>query len=367
MKLHLRISSGWRGVRSGLLVLGCLTALSSLPSAVSAKQVLPANGPKEACPIRHVRLNVTYECSLEFTLRASNGYRITVSGEPDWGRRQPVQLTVTNHSGTAEYSTEGVVTATALRASFGRFGKVSVRFHPSGALRRVKVSKGCKKGRPRIVTSRLGDYRGTIRFRGERGYTRVSTHTARGGIGDPLANRPRTLSCDFRESKVERERELQSVSLGASPSGAGVSFAVFRLFGNWSRRSPAGGSFPPKVDEYLFFAFETQKVGPMRIFRYAGAFGGSEDFVFDDALTTAEVTPPAPYSGTGSFVRNADGSTSWTGTLSVSLPGLGTVSLTGGKAELATVAARLKQMEEEAPPSRRAFVSDATMKARRLR
>ena len=85
----------------------------------------------------------------------------------------------------------------------------------------------------------------------------------------------------------------------------------------------------------------------MSIERYTGASGGSEDFLFDDALTTAKVTPPSPFTGSGSFLRNADGSTNWTGTLGVPLPGLGTVRLTGGGSELATVATLLRQIEEK--------------------
>jgi hypothetical protein len=85
----------------------------------------------------------------------------------------------------------------------------------------------------------------------------------------------------------------------------------------------------------------------MRILRFAAALGGSETFVFDESLTSATVRPPFPFTGSGSFLRNPDGSISWTGTLAVSLPGLGSVQLTGGKAELATVAAHLKQLEEE--------------------
>jgi hypothetical protein len=59
------------------------------------------------------------------------------------------------------------------------------------------------------------------------------------------------------------------------------------------------------------------------------------------------VQPPSPFTGSGDFLRNADGSTSWTGSLAVPIPGLGTVKLTGGKAELATVAEGLNSLEEE--------------------
>ncbi len=46
-------------------------------------------------------------------------------------------------------------------------------------------------------------------------------------------------------------------------------------------------------------------------------------------LAGATVQPPKPFVGTASFNRNADGSTEWLGTLSVALPGVGSIALVG--------------------------------------
>jgi hypothetical protein len=46
-------------------------------------------------------------------------------------------------------------------------------------------------------------------------------------------------------------------------------------------------------------------------------------------VSSATVGPPKPFSGTASFVRNIDGSTEWSGTLSVALPGAQSTALTG--------------------------------------
>jgi hypothetical protein len=53
------------------------------------------------------------------------------------------------------------------------------------------------------------------------------------------------------------------------------------------------------------------------------------DFSFDPAFSTAILTPPAPFSGSGSFQRGADGSTTWSGSLAVSFPGMPNVALAG--------------------------------------
>jgi hypothetical protein len=332
----------WR--RVAICAVVCLVPIAA-PGVASAGLQTRDFGPSEACPIAHIRLNVSYMCAEEFTIRGSNGYRITVSADPEVGDSS-VELTVEGHSGVALYIAPGHVTPNTIKARFGRLGRVSVRFKPSGRQRNVKVRKRCFRDHPPVVSSRLGSFVGTIRFRGERAYTRVSAHHARGGIGDPLANTSKKQGCDFHESGAERKRELESVSLEASPPEAGVSFFAGHLFGS-QPLAPSGESAAPGEDQHLFLADEAEKADRMRILRFAAALGGSETFVFDGSLTSATVRPPFPFTGSGSFLRNPDGSISWTGTLAVSLAGLGSVQLTGGKAELATVAAHLKQLEEE--------------------
>jgi hypothetical protein len=333
--------------RRGLLLLGCLIALAGHSGVASANPNTPKSYPTAACPVHgRIESNVSYSCAAEFTLRASNGYRITVSADAE-GQTDEVVLSVDGRGGDVRYSVPGKVTTGTIQAKFGNLGRVSVRFHPSGRERNVRVPKKCMKQRPSVVTARLGKFVGTIRFRGERGYTQVSAHSASGGTGDPLADTPKKLQCDFRESETERERELESVSLDGAPPRAAISFSASRLFGDSPALAGSGKALPPKGDRYLFLALVGEKVGQMSILRSTGALGESQDFVIDDGLTSATVQPPSPFIGSGNFLRNADGSTSWTGSLAVPMPGLGTVKLTGGKAELATVAEGLSNLEEE--------------------
>lgn len=331
---------GWGGPTA----LVCLIALFGSPNLAWAKLGEPMTFPTESCPVHHLELDVSYSCTAEFTLRGSNGYRITVSAEAEGGSDE-IELSAEGRSGTAQYTVSGKVTADSIKAKFGQLGTVSVRFEPSGRERNVRVPKKCMRNRPRIVTSRLGKFIGTIKFRGERGYTQVAAHSATGGTGDPLANTPKKMQCDFHESDAERKRELESVSLDGAPPGDQIYFSAFRLFGNFPQFIPPGAALP-KRDRYLFFVLASEKVEGVSILRSSGAFGTSKDFVFDKSLTSATVRPPSPFTGSGSFLRNADGSTTWTGDLAAPLPGLGTVSLTGGNADLATVAEKVNQIEE---------------------
>jgi hypothetical protein len=318
--------------------------------SAAARPLIPPTAPPEACPVGHVVLNVSYSCAAEFTLQGSNGFRVTVSGDPAVGGPGSVDLSVRRGNENVVYSARGRVTPTSMQASFGRLGKVSLRFRPSGKVRRVRVPRKCLKERPPVVTAKLGTFAGSFEFRGERGYTKASTHRVAGAIGDPLANTDKELECETPVTKAQAKRELQEVVLGAADRHAHIAFQASRLPVQLSGlKSPAGGSIPAG-DRYLFWLFASERAERVSIFRVVAAVGPASDFVFDDALTTATVTPPAPFTGAGSFRRNGDGSTSWTGNLSVPVPGLGMIDLTAPrfKCELATLAALLQHDEEEA-------------------
>jgi hypothetical protein len=309
----------------GLLTLACLVLLA-LPGGALAEPGAPAGAATEACPIRHIVLDVSYYCTAEFTLRASDGYRITVSGEAGNGP-DDVELSARRGNEDVEYNARGTVTATGIEASFGRLGKVSLRFLPSGVVRRVRVAKTCVKSRPPVVSAQLGSFVGTIRFRGEGGYTKVRADRANGGLGDPLAIAPK-LKCEAG-LKSEKRQEAGVVRLTASdlaPHG-GIYFEAWAS--PLSRLALLTGPSTPQDDAYTFIVFAVEKKERMIIFRAAVAPGPAGDFVFDSALSSATVIPPVPFSGSGSFQRDADGTIAWTGDLAVALPGRGSVPLAG--------------------------------------
>lgn len=194
--------------RVPLLCLPCLTLLLTLPPAALARADGRLRIPTQACPVPRIVLNVTYECSAQFTLRGSNGYRIKVSGSPGEGFNNEVELSAERGGESATYRAFGTVTASSMKASFGHLGKLSLHFHPSGEVRRVKISKRCLKKRPPLVTARLGTFVGTIRFRGEGGYTKVSAHRAVGGLGDPLAITSKKPVCQKPSARFRMNRNL---------------------------------------------------------------------------------------------------------------------------------------------------------------
>ncbi len=64
--------------------------------------------------------------------------------------------------------------------------------------------------------------------------------------------------------------------------------------------------------------------------RFALATASSKKaFSFNEALTGAAIAPPEPFHGKGAYRAASDGTTTWTGPLSVSFPGAPLLPLTG--------------------------------------
>jgi hypothetical protein len=79
----------------------------------------------------------------------------------------------------------------------------------------------------------------------------------------------------------------------------------------------------------VFFASTFERRGRMRISRAAFVQGPERTFTYDSGLGAAIVSPRSPFQGSATFQRNPDRTTSWMGTLHVSLPGEPNLALTG--------------------------------------
>jgi hypothetical protein len=239
--------------------------------------------------------------TVEFRLKASNGYAVSV-----YGVRNRVILAATRGRASAQYSVRGVVSRDGVEASFGKLGRVSVAFTEKRVKRVPSSVLGCRGG-PEV--QRLGTFAGTIRFRGERGYTEVRAHAANG----KTAVSPR-WTCPSGGSTSEFEIPDQ-VDLGASCGTTG-----FAAIGH---RSVEDGPpvFPDEPAGTSFFGFSHRARGRMTVTRVALAFGKRTDFLFDNAFSFATVTPPPPFHGSATLSRDPSGGGGWEGSLSVSLPG----------------------------------------------
>jgi hypothetical protein len=241
---------------------------------------------------------------LTFHLRGSNGYRISVDASPSarsvipGGHDAPakkhrgaVTMTVRKHGATSSYSVAAKVAKRRIKARFPGFGGISMRFHPQGFRAGPAQAGVCNI----LELTNPGTYRGTIRFRGEHGYTSVRARKARGGVG-------------FRDTQCFKDQKDHGTELIA--------------------RAGSTGFVAVHDDKFLFTALLARARERRRhvlINRLASRLVDPSAFTFDAGLNSAHVAPTGPFSGSADFAAPSQ----WTGTLSVSFPGEPNVSLTG--------------------------------------
>jgi hypothetical protein len=271
-----------------------------------------------------------------FFLHATNGYKVIVQASVE-GANSPVRIDVEDHQGGAEYQVLGTVTPTKIHASFGQFGKVALRFHPSGRVLHNLISgdKECPRG-----AARLGDFTGTFSFRGEDNYTTVAAHRIPGGVGAPTApidhREELSLGCpnanrhsyivppgQVPQSVHENPSGSQELSAVAATSNETIAFGA----AGFSLRHPETPGAKP--DSCLFVALAEEARERVQIARVVFGGGPASECQFAESTNSVTVTPSPPFSGTATLQRNADGSTSWTGSLAVPFLGRGAVALTG--------------------------------------
>jgi hypothetical protein len=246
--------------------------------------------------------------SASFSLRAGNGYRITVERT-----RGKVSLYAVHGGKSFFASTSYTVRAKAspqrIDARFGRLGRVSVSLKTK-RMKKGKLEEQCK-GKPETV--RFGVFVGTIRFRGEGGYTSVAARHAEGRLSTG-----EKFKCVFPN--------LRPGFGPAAHASRQVPPSLTAFEGR--RRSFNAEIANGKKRSTIFSAGSFERRGRMEIFRAAFAEAPLTSFVFASDLSSATVQPPRPFQGEASFQRASSG-TAWSGSLSVDFPGHEDVQLAG--------------------------------------
>jgi hypothetical protein len=218
------------------------------------------------------------------------------------------------------YVARGTATESRLEASFGELGEISMRFHPSPKRTWVKPDRRCRGAGRYLV--RHGDWEGTLRFRGEEDYLSLDVHRARGEVETVAPSCRRAGSATGRgPSRRDLIRPSQEPALGPE---------VPVILASW-RQGIANASFGGGASEEgsIFLASTQESRGPIAIFRAARALGPASAMSADAALTSAHVSPPAPFHGSATFHAAPDGTRTWSGGLFVSFPGASHYALTG--------------------------------------
>ena len=282
--------------------------------------------------------------SLHLTMSGAGtrGYAVTV----DTLGHHRVTLTVSKGGQLASYMTRGKVSRHQVKVDFGRFGKVSLRFHgkrrpfPAPPQKRSKPRAKRTVCRGRAPQREVGRFRGTIEFDGQHGYTRLAVGKLRGEV-----RRSYRQVCRLVPVRKHRHRRHQRPAVASAASTDPFGFNLTLLsarsrvgraltrFTAISLEPPRGIPVPRKDLFSIVTASLQEKVGRVRVFRSAmqlaapGRIRISRRGV-DPA--TARLSLDSPFSGRAHYKAAQAGSpTSWTGSLGVRLLGSGLLPLTG--------------------------------------
>jgi hypothetical protein len=280
----------------GVVGVCALLALLALPSTVVAK--------------KGKRFAFGASQSVEFQLKGSKDYSISVSG--NHGR---VTLTADNRDSSVSYAAKGFISPTRIKARLGRLGRVAVRFHPHGDPRQVPPLQGCR-GKAGTVDS--GTWVGRIEFEGEQAYTAVHATRARGTV-----TKSPKLTCSRHGDEEGNSQDFQLTILSASSDARAIFSTAFQITSKTH----------PELDSTSFGAslWEARSRG-LSIVRSINVSTKSSAFAVNEEggrVTSATLTPSAPFKGTATFQRTHGSTGSWTGTLAGDFPGRGEVTLAG--------------------------------------
>jgi hypothetical protein len=191
----------------------------------------------------------------------------------------------------------------------------------------------------------LGAFVGTFHFRGEGGYTTLTTHRVAGGIGAPNApinqHEQAKFGCpDASHTSViapsELERHFTESQLGVQTTGPGRGVvavaatedeATALLVWGFSLMHPKEGRTAP--DTCFFMAVKEETQGRVSIARTVFQAGPVSQCPLDESTGSLSVAPDVPFTGSATFQPNPDSSTSWLGSLAVPMLGGGIVQLAG--------------------------------------
>ena len=227
------------------------------------------------------------------------------------------------------YTVRGRASSRRLDADFGALGTVHIRFH----LERVPFyplpfrGKSCK---PASLMFFGGRFHGEVDFDGEPEVAGVAAHSGRVALvryrkrSCKRGPRRRARGAGPIEGARQSSKELREVDFFAANApreDSAVSLDLIRV-------AETGAGSPAT----LYRASLTEAAGRVEIVRSVGDHTGREVLRLGNRGSepaTAAISLPSPFTGSASYSAEPGAPPSWTGDLSVSLPGAVAVPLTG--------------------------------------
>ncbi|MCW2989146.1 MAG: hypothetical protein JWM24_2084 [Solirubrobacterales bacterium] len=242
-----------------------------------------------------------------FELKGTHGYTVE-AGELREGDFPPTTaINAKRGDLRASYEVPGELEP-GMHAVFGSLGSIAVAFHRDK--RSVsRPEKGCR------FVEETGAFRGTFSFLGEGGYTEAKATSIPGKVAR-LSNG----LCGFGDDRVNpRVPDFLRASVLAARAPTANGFVEF-------------GASALSIDRQLGFQATLQEtLGAMKVSRTASASiaDGAGALTPGKRSRPILLEPPPPFEGSARFRDPAGGRPTWTGSLSVSLPGAADVALAG--------------------------------------
>jgi hypothetical protein len=202
-----------------------------------------------------------------FRVTGTNGYTVEAYAvSKDRNGEPAVVISIWDRSSETTYTAPGKIEWNGYSASFGRLGWIDMHYVRSPS----RTVKDCR-GRARQEDD--GRFTGTIEFHGEERFTEV----------------------DYPWLEARPVSQYESICWGAEEGGKGA-----RLDGlsRWGETTAFANGERGRV---RFGAEAANSIGKTTIYRYLQVFGPTKDFVWSRRLTSARITPPAPFHGSASF------------------------------------------------------------------
>lgn len=252
--------------------------------------------------------------SLSANLPKSNGFTISL----DTVGHRSIELIVSRSGETAYYLTEGRADRNGIEADFGRFGRLRARF----TVHRVEsegLFPGCHGRKP--IQAR-GSLKGTIRFRGEKGFVTI-------GVAKVKAS----WEQHFREVCENSNRMgTEKPRLGEFGGQDRIPDLLEVSGRDEGRRINLYAIHQDLFPETILSASSIERIGRVTALKLASSDPRADGISFSPPEIrprTVTVTPSSPFHGSANYLEQATGPNDWSGDLRVRFPGLGTVALAG--------------------------------------
>lgn len=157
-----------------------------------------------------------------------------------------------------------------------------------------------------------GYYEGTIDFHGEEGFTGIEATRAPGDLGFLL--------------------DIVCPGISGGSGGLFMPGAELDIEANRSKLGPHLRVVKNRPNARAHYEVGVSEMtNGVSIERFTGLVAPADTFNYDPKVKTATLHPPAPFSGSARFHRDAKPRDRWTGNLTIDLPGRAGVKLTGGR------------------------------------